>query len=72
MIGLISIRVKFENIFEVNSLTLATFVFWSKLNSSSFLLVQGLFGLNRVILGYEGPDVYKGYVSKCFLGYLRS
>ena len=56
MTGPITIRVKFENIFEVNSLTLATFVFWSKLNSSSFPLVLGLFGLNRVKLGDEGPD----------------
>ena len=54
----ITIKVKFEVIFEVNSLTLATFVFESKLNSSPFLLVLGLFGLNRVKLGYDGPDDY--------------
>ena len=35
-----------------------TFVFWSELNSSSFLLVQGLYGLNKIKLDYDGPDDY--------------
>ena len=56
ILGTIANRVKFKNIFEVYSLSSATFVFWSKLNSGSFLLVKGLFGLNRVKLGYPGPD----------------
>ena len=58
MTGLITIRVKFENVFEVNSLIKASFVSWSKLNSSSFILFQRLFRLNRVKLGYEWPDDY--------------
>ena len=45
-IGPISIRTKFRNIFGVYLLSLATFVFWSELNSSSFILVKlGLHGL---------------------------
>ena len=39
-IGPITIRDKFENIFEVYSLSQAIFVFWSELNSSSFRFIQ--------------------------------
>ena len=40
--------VKFQNLFQVYSLSLVTFVFWSELNSISSILVQCLFGLNKV------------------------
>ena len=52
------IKVKFENVIEVKSLIQATFVFRPELDCSSFMLVQGLFRLNRVNLGYDGPDDY--------------
>ena len=58
MTGLITIRVKFENVFEVNFFIKASSVFWSELNASSLILFQGLFRLNRVELGYEWPDDY--------------
>ena len=39
--GPIIIRVKFYDVFEVYSLSYATFVFWSELNSRSFYMSGG-------------------------------
>ena len=42
MTGLITIRVKFENVFEVYTLSKESFVFWSELNSIFYILVQSV------------------------------
>ena len=48
--GLVSNRVKFQNVFEVYSLS-QTIFFWYELSTNPIILLQGLFGLNRVKLG---------------------
>ena len=50
-VGPISNRVESQNVFEVYSLSSATFVFWSELSSIPVILIRGLFGLNRAKLG---------------------
>ena len=45
-------RGKLKNIFKSYSLSLASFVYWSELNSSSFILVKCLIYLNKMKLGY--------------------
>ena len=49
--GLITNRGKFKTSFESYSLSLASFVCWSKLYYSSFILVIWLFKLNKMKLG---------------------
>lgn len=54
MTGTIAIRFRFlfQNVFDIYSLSEVTFKILSHLNSSFFLLVKWLFGLNKVKLGY--------------------
>ena len=47
----IAIRDKFQNVFKVYLLNYAHLVCWTKLNSSFFIFVQGLFGSKRNRLG---------------------
>ena len=46
-----TIRVRFQNVFELFSLSQATLVFWSELRTDFFMYVQRLFALNRVKVG---------------------
>ena len=45
------LKTKFQTVFGVYSLILATFLFESDLNLNSFILVQGLFVVNRISTG---------------------
>ena len=49
-----TIRVKFQNVFEVYTLSKETFVYWSELNSISYILVH--------LGGWVGVAWVGGYV----------
>ena len=61
----INVRVKFQNIFEVYSLSKVTFVFWPALNSCSFILVRlggRMDGLEIEIKANSAPNLSWGWV----------
>ena len=58
-------RDKFQNVLYVYlKLSRATIIFWPELNSSFFILVQGLFWLNRAKLGKNGPITIRAKFQK--------